>query len=404
MLATGRLPRGLLVLLGAVSTLGPLSMDLYLPGLTQLADGLDASASASQLTIAANLVGLAVGQLVAGPVTDALGRRRPLLAGIALFAAASLLCALAPGIELLLVLRLAQGIAGAIGIVIAMAMVRDVVEGSEAARTYAMLVMISGLAPLIAPVVGGQLLHVTDWRGTFVVLAGIAVLLGVAAWTWLPETLAPERRQVGGAAGSRRAIGRLLRDRSFVAIAICIGLAFAMLMVYLGGSVFLLEELHGVSPQAFGLIFTVNAGLMILASQLSARLVRRAGPTRLLGAGLALGTLGALGVLVAVLADLGLGLVLGSLAIVLASRGLVYPNAQALAVADHPDAAGTASGLTGVARFGFGAVFAPLAGIGGADDALPMALLMVGTSLGAGVALVVSAGAAPRRRRRRPPG
>lgn len=387
----------MLLLLGVLTMLGPLSMDLYLPGLSALAGDLHASASTAQLTITACLVGLAGGQLLAGPLTDALGRRRPLVIGVATFAATSLLCAFAPTIELLLAVRVAQGAAGSVAIVVALAVVRDLVGGDAAARAYAQLVMVSGLAPLLAPVVGGQLLAVTDWRGTFFVLSALGGLMTVAAWRWLPETLDPTLRHTGGAGASLRAMARLLADRDFLALATCIGLSFGMLMVYLAGSVFLLEDVHGVSPQAFGLIFTINSGLMIASSQVSARIVRRVGAARLLRIGLGLGIAGALGLLVAVAGGLGLVAVLPALAVVLASRGLIYPNAQALAVADHPDAAGTAAGVTGLARFGFGAAFAPLAGIGGAGDAMPMAIVVMATAVAAAAVLALRTGAAAAR-------
>jgi DHA1 family bicyclomycin/chloramphenicol resistance-like MFS transporter len=383
------------VLLGALTTFGPLSMELYLPGLTELARDLSTSASAAQLTISASLLGLAAGQFVGGPLSDALGRRVPLLWGVGLFALASLLCALAPSIWWLLLFRLIQGMAGAVGIVIARAMVRDLVAGHEAARTYALLMLITGLAPLLAPVAGSQLLHLTDWRGVFGVLAGLGALLLGWAFARLPETLEPSRRHTGGLRASGRAMAGLMGDRTFVALVLCIGLSFATLAVYLSGTVFLLEEIHGVSPQVFGVIIALNGGLMIVTSQVSARLVRRTGPGPLLVCGLGIGALGGAGLLVAVAVGLGLGVVLPSLALVIAARGFINPNAQGMALADHPDAAGTASGMIGVFQFGLGAAVAPLAGVAGAHDALPMALLIAGMGLGA---LALGVGVQARRR------
>jgi len=384
-----------LVLLGALTTFGPLSMELYLPGLTALARDLSTSASAAQLTITASLLGLAGGQFIGGPASDAFGRRRPLLVGVALFAVTSGLCAIAPSIWWLFAFRLAQGMAGAVGIVIARAMVRDLVGGHEAARVYAMLMLITGLAPLLAPIVGGQLLHVTDWRGVFGVLAGVGA--GLFVWTLVraPETLEPARRHKGGAHASGRAMARLARDRTFVALVLCIGLSFATLSVYLSGTVFLLEDIHGVSPQVFGVIVSFNGGLMIVTSQLSARLVRRVGPGPLLTSGLATGATGGVGLLVAVLAGFGLWAILPSLALVIAARGLINPNAQGMALADHPDAAGTASGLIGVFQFSLGAAAAPLAGVAGADNAVPMAVLIAAMGL---AALALGVGVNARRR------
>src|SRR3954452_15644812 len=199
----------LALLLGGLSAFGPLSLDMYLPGLAQLGRELDASASATQLTLTACLAGLALGQLVAGPLSDRLGRRRPLLAGVALYAGASLLCALSPSIAMLILLRFVQGAAGAAGIVIGRAVVRDLYEGDAAARLFSSLMLVGGVAPILAPVIGGQLLHVTDWRGIFVVLAALGTALFAAAFLALPESLPPERRSGDGLAGTGRAL-RLL--------------------------------------------------------------------------------------------------------------------------------------------------------------------------------------------------
>src|SRR5919199_4936346 len=188
----------LVLIIGALSTFGPLSMDLYLPALPSLTRDLGGSASQVQLTLTACLLGLATGQLVVGPMSDFLGRRRPLFVGVAAYSLASLLCAFAPSVPVLVVFRLIQGTAGAAGLVIAQAVVRDVYEGSDMARFLALTMLISGLAPIIGPVLGGQLLHFTSWRGAFVVLAVIGVILLAASALGLPETLRPERRRAGG--------------------------------------------------------------------------------------------------------------------------------------------------------------------------------------------------------------
>ena len=210
-------PRALLVLLGALSAFGPLSMDLYLPALPEVAGDLDAGQSAVQLTLSAVAVGLAVGQLVAGPLSDRFGRRGPLLMGVAAWALASLLCAASPTVWVLVAIRLLQGLGGAAGIGLARAIVRDRYEGTESARVFAVLASIGGAAPVLAPVLGGQLLKVTDWRGLFVVLAGIGVImLAAAAWR-LPETLPPGQRVTGGVRATLRNGRTLLGHRAFVA-------------------------------------------------------------------------------------------------------------------------------------------------------------------------------------------
>jgi MFS transporter, DHA1 family, multidrug resistance protein len=366
----------LVVLLGALSTFGPLSMDMYLPGLPAMARDLSAPAWAAQLTITTSMLGLAGGQLVAGPISDALGRRRPLLAGLAAYTATSVLCALAPNVWMLLVLRLAQGCAGAAGIVIARAVVRDLHEGVEAARVFAMLMLVGGLAPILAPILGGQLLHVTDWRGIFVVLGAIGAALLIPAWWLLAETLQERDRHRGGLVATVHVFGGLVRDRHFMGYVLSAGLTFAAMATYISGSPFVLQDIHGVSPQVFSLLFAVNAGGIMLASQLSRKLVVRHGPRRLLDAGMAQGALGGAGVLVSVVAGLGLGGLLPSLFVMVSSIGLVLPNSAALALADHPRTAGSASALLGLAQFAIGAIAAPLAGVGGSQTALPMAIVM----------------------------
>jgi DHA1 family bicyclomycin/chloramphenicol resistance-like MFS transporter len=365
----------LVLLLGSLSAFGPLSMDMYLPGLPSMARDLSAPAWAAQLTITASMVGLAGGQLVAGPISDALGRRRPLLAGLAAYMAASLLCAMAPTIWLLLLFRVIQGAAGAAGIVIARAIVRDLHTGVAAARTFALLMLVNGLAPILAPLIGGELLHVTDWRGIFVVLAAIGALLLLAAWAMLAETLAPAARHGGGIAATLRIFRGLVGDREYIGYALAMGLAFGAMAAYIGGSPFVLQDIYGVSPQVFSLLFALNAGGIVVASQVGRALVDRLGPRALLNAGVSMSALGGLGVLASVLLDIGLIALLPSFFVLVASIGLVFPNATALALADHPRTAGSASAGLGLSQFAIGALAAPLAGVGGSHTALPMAIV-----------------------------
>jgi MFS transporter, DHA1 family, multidrug resistance protein len=381
--------RQLVLLLGALSTFGPLSMDLYLPGLPSMARDLSAPAWAAQLTITTSMLGLAGGQLVAGPVSDARGRRGPLLAGLTAYMLTSLLCAMAPTIWVLLALRLVQGAAGAAGIVIARAIVRDLHSGVAAARFFAMLMLVAGLAPILAPLVGGQLLHVTDWRGIFVVLAGIGGALLLAAWWSLPDTLAPADRHAGGLRATLRVFGGLVRDRAFMGYTLAMGLSFGAMATYISGSPFVLEDIHGVSPQLFSVIFALNAGGLVVASQVSRATVARAGPRRLLVIGTATSAIGGVAVLAAVVFDLGLAALLLGFFLVVASLGLVLPNSSALALADHPRTAGSASALLGLAQFAIGAGAAPLAGVGGSDTALPLAIVAATLSVSGLACLLV---------------
>lgn len=251
-LSTGLSP-GMLVVLGALSAFGPLSTDMYLPGLPAMARDLGVSPSTAQLTLSGCLIGLAIGQLIAGPLSDALGRRKPLLLGLVAYVAASTLCAVSPGIAVLLAARFVQGLAGAAGIAIARAIVRDRFEGVAAARAYAMLMVVTGLGPIVAPIAGGLLLHVTDWRGIFVALAAIGALILVGAAVLIPETLSPQARHSGGLPTTRAAIGILLHDRRYVGHTLACALAFGTLMAYISASPSCSSRFTGYPPRASAL-------------------------------------------------------------------------------------------------------------------------------------------------------
>ena len=365
-----------LVVIGSLSAFGPLSMDAYLPGLPALGRDLGGSPSATQATLTGCLLGLAAGQLLVGPVSDALGRRRPLLVGIAVYVVVSVLCALAPSIWALVVVRVVQGLAGAAGIVIARAIVRDLYSAAAAAQFFALLMLVTTLAPILAPILGAQILRVGSWRTIFYALAaaGAAILAGAA--TVLPETLPPIRRRGSGLRELRLGFRFLLRDRAFVGHVLAAGLPFAAMFAYIAGSPFVLQDVYGLSPQWYGVVFGANAFGIMLFSQVSRALVTRVGARPLLVAGLVVGATGSGLFLVCVLAGFGLAVVLPSLFLAIAAMGLVLPNASALALADHPDRAGTASALLGVSQFAFGAAVAPIVGSAGGHTAVPMAVLM----------------------------
>jgi DHA1 family bicyclomycin/chloramphenicol resistance-like MFS transporter len=366
----------LLLILGALSAFAPLSIDMYLPALPALGRGFGVSAAQVQLTLSACLLGLALGQLVAGPLSDALGRRRPLLVGVAAYTVASLLCVLAPSVGALVAVRFVQGLAGAAGIVIARAVVRDRYAGVAAARYFSLLMLVNGLAPILAPVIGGQLLRVTSWRGVFVVLAAIGALLLLATASGLDETLAPADRHTGGLPATLATFRRLLADRFFVGYALSSGLSFAAMFAYIAGSPFVLQDIYGLSPQLFSLVFGVNALGIMAASQINGRLVDRVPLPRLLAVGLAMTALGGIAVLAAVLGHVGLIGVTPALCVVVSSQGIVLPNATSLALSGHPRTAGSASALLGVLQYVIGAAAAPLVGVGGTATALPMAVVI----------------------------
>jgi DHA1 family bicyclomycin/chloramphenicol resistance-like MFS transporter len=349
---------------------------MYLPAFPSLSADLHAGPSAVQLTLTACLIGLAAGQLVAGPLSDTLGRRRPLLVGLVVYTVLSAACVFAPSVYLLAVLRLAQGFGGAAGIVIAGAAVRDRYAGVAMARFLSTLMLVNGLAPIVAPVIGGQLLRVVSWRGVFVVLTGIGLVLLLACLAWFDESLPPERRRPGSLGDTVRSFGQLLRDRAFAGYALSGGLAVAAMFAYISGSSFVLQDIFGLSPQLFGLVFGTNAFGIIAVGQLNRWLLGRCTPRSLLAVSLCTSTAGGVLLLVAVLAGWGLPAILPALFAVVASVGVVLPNTRALAMADYPDRAGTASALLGVLQFAIGGLVAPLIGIGGTGTAVPMAVVI----------------------------
>lgn len=367
--------RRLVVVLGALSAFGPLSIDFYLPGLPRLTSDFDASASAGQLTLTACLLGLAFGQLAFGPLSDRFGRRPPLIAGLIVYCGASLACGAAQDVWTLVALRLLQGLGGSSGIVIARSIVRDLRSGVGAARLFSIIMVVVGVVPFLAPIVGGALLHATTWRGLFVILGVVDAVILAGVLGWLPETLPHERRQRGGqtAAGFLQ----LLDDRIFLMYAAVLGLNFAAMFSYIAGSSFVLEDIYGVSPQEYGLIFGINALGIVACSQVNRALVARASPERMLLAGVCAGTTGGVALLVVVLAGgIGLAGILPCLFVCVSSVGLVIPNATALALTDYPHAAGSAAAMLGTAQFVFGGAAAPLVGVAGRETAVPMALMM----------------------------
>jgi MFS transporter, DHA1 family, multidrug resistance protein len=366
--------RDLLLIVGALSGLAPMSIDFYLPALPHLTADLGADTSTGQLTLTACLLGIALSQVVAGSLSDTLGRRRLVLIGLAAYGVVSALCALAPSIWVLLGLRFAQGCACGIGFVVSRAIVRDVYSGDAAARIFALLVLVSGVAPVLAPAIGGQVLLLTSWRGIFVTLAVLGVVLLVAATLRLPETLPTNLRHEPGLAAKLRVFGALLTDRRFVPFAVSGGLSFAAMFAYISGSPFVLENIYGLSPQLYGVAFGVNSAGIVATSQVSRRLVGRVGPGPLLRLGVTAMAVGGAGVLATVLLDLGLVPLLVFLLATIASVGLIQPNATALAMAHQGHAAGSASALFGLGQFGVGAAAAPLVGIAGSDTAVPMAV------------------------------
>jgi MFS transporter, DHA1 family, multidrug resistance protein len=379
---------GLFLVLGSVTVIGPASMDIYLPGLPALARDLEASPSAAQLTVATFLVGLGLGQLISGPLSDVYGRRRPLVAGIAVFTIASALCALAPNLVTLAAIRFVEGAAAASGMTLGRAIVRDLHAGTAAARYLSRLLLITGLGPILAPILGGQILRFTSWRGTFVALALLGTLLAFASLRLLPETLPPAQRHKGLGRQTASFALPLLRDRSFVGLVLVAALSGGAMISWVTGSSFLLEKVYGASPQLYGLLFGATAVVLVAGAQLNARLLRTHSPRTLLSLGLAtmLAAATSLSVVVS-FREAGLPAVMPPLALLAASWGLIQPNAFALALTPYPKMAGTASALVGVAQFTAGALLAPLVGIRGDRSAVSLVIVIGVCSLASALAL-----------------
>jgi DHA1 family bicyclomycin/chloramphenicol resistance-like MFS transporter len=351
--------RSTFIVLGALSASGPLSMDLYLPGVPGLERQLSVSPSLAQLTLSACLVGLALGQLFAGPLSDRVGRRRPLLVGVAIFAIASLGCALAPNLTSLIILRLIQGLAGAAGIVLSRAVIRDTHTAEQSVVAFSRLMVVIGAAPILAPVAGGAILLVTDWRGIFYVLAVIGVFLFVATWLWVPESLSLELRHRGGIGAQFRIFGRLIRDRTLVGYALGGSFAGAAMLTYISMSSLVLQAMYHLTPLQFSFVFAVNSVGVVGLSQLNARWVRRFSPRGLILVAIIAGLVASFGLIGAGIGGLSLTFVLIPLFVAVAAQGIVGPNTTGLALAPHAAAAGAAAALLGSLQFLIGAVIPP---------------------------------------------
>jgi DHA1 family bicyclomycin/chloramphenicol resistance-like MFS transporter len=367
-------PPYLPLVLGALTAFGPMSIDMYLPSFPALARDLGTDVSSVELTLSAFLVGLAVGQAFYGPLSDRVGRKPPLYAGIALYVIASAGCALTRSIDGLIVLRVVQSLGACAGMVLARAVVRDLYEERESARVFSLLMLIMGAAPILAPLAGAQVLVRFGWSAIFWLLAafGLACLAAVARW--LPETHPRERRSRAGIGAALRVYGRLLVDRRFLGFALAGGLALGGLFAYLTGSPFVFMGIHGVAPEHYGWLFGMNALGLIGASQVNLRLLARFPSRRILGHALAVNA--AAGLVVLVVGATGAGGLPGLLVplfVSIASLGFIQPNAIAGALAPHPTVAGSAAALLGTLQFLIGAVVGALVGALHAGTALPMA-------------------------------
>ena len=377
-----------ILVLGALVALGPLTIDVYLPALPAITEDLGSTDAAVQFTLTGTLIGLAVGQLVIGPLSDSLGRRRPLIAGTMIHIVASLLCMVAPTVGILGVTRALQGFGAAAAMVVAIAIVRDLFDGRAAATVMSRLVLVMGVAPIVAPSLGSLVLVHGSWRGVFAGLAVMGAALMLVAMFLLKETLPEERRRPNEFLPVLRTYGSLLGDRRFVVLVLVAGLGMSALFAYISGSSFVLQDGYGLGEQQFALVFGIGAVALITASQLNVLALQRFTPQRIVTA--ALVAMAVSGAALIVTTTTGAGGIVGFMVpvlFVLASAGFVMPNSPALALSRHGEAAGTAAALLGAAQFGIGALIAPLVGVLG-NDGPAMAIAMTG---GATIALLALA-------------
>ncbi|MGH3644322.1 MAG: multidrug effflux MFS transporter [Mycobacterium sp.] len=375
----------MIVVLGLLVALGPLTIDMYLPALPRIAEDYSVSSSVVQLTLTGTLAGLAIGQLLIGPLSDSLGRRRPLMAGIVLHMLASLLCLFAPSIVVLGIARGLQGVGAAAAAVVAIAVVGDLFAGNTAATVMSRLMLVLGVAPVVAPSLGAAVLLRFSWHWVFavlVVLAGLLLLLAVLA---LPETLPVSHRRPLKVRGILATYGELLRDKRFVILVLVAALGMSGLFAYVAGASFVLQGRHGLDQQTFALVFGAGAIALIAATQFNVVLLRRFTPGMITVWALAASAVaGAVFVGLAAAGVGGLAAFVLPVWAILGAMGFVIPNAPAVALSRHPDAAGTAAALLGAGQFGLGAAVAPLVGVLGNDE-LALAVVM---TVGAVVALV----------------
>lgn len=372
----------MITVLGLLIALGPLTIDMYLPALPRIAEDLSVSSSVVQLTLTGTLAGLAIGQLVIGPLSDSLGRRLPLMVGIGLHMLASLVCLFAPNIEVLGAGRVLQGFGAAAAAVVAVAVVGDLYVDSAAATVMSRLILVLGVAPVIAPSLGAVVLLKASWHWIFAVLVVLAGLLLLLAALALPETLPVRNRRPLHVRSIVATYGELLRDARFVTLVLVAALSMAGLFGYIAAAPFVLQGDYGLNQQAFALVFAAGAIILIGATQSNVVLLRRFSPQLIMLVALIVSVIAAIVfVVLAVTGVAGLAGFLAPVLVILGGMGLVLPNAPAVALSRHHDAAGTAAALLGAAQFGLGAITAPVVGLLGNNEFALAVVMLVGSAI-----------------------
>ncbi|MGZ0714524.1 multidrug effflux MFS transporter [Pseudomonas palleroniana] len=366
----------IILILGALSAFAPLAIDFYLPGFPAMATAFATDEKHIQLTLAVYFGGLAIGQLIYGPLADRFGRRGPLLSGVTLFTLASFACAYAPSLEWLIGARFVQALGGCAGMVISRAVVSDKCDAVGSAKVYSQLMLVTGLAPILAPLAGGVMVGLWGWQSIFLALSMFSVMAALAVAVGLPETF-PADKPRQPLSGSLRRYGALLADRVYLGYALTGGISIAGMFAYIAGSPFVFIKLYGVAPEHYGWLFGSNAAGFILVAQLNARLLSKRGPAFLLSRTVWVYVLAALTLLgIAALRTDALWPLLVPLFICIASLGCILPNTSACAMAGQGARAGSASALLGCIQFGVAAGAASLVGVLHDGTAMPMAMVI----------------------------
>lgn len=370
----------LIFFLGALTAITPLSIDMYLPALPEMPSVFNTSTSYIQLSLSMTIIGISIGQLFGGPISDVLGRKRPLIIGNILCTIATFACAWAPSIEWLLAARFLAGFTGSIGVVIAKAIARDLASGQELVKLLSLLMIVNGLAPVLAPLIGGQVIAFVSWRYIFIILGLFSLLLFIGSF-FCAETLSPERRNNHGLASAFGTYKTLLKDRSFMGQCLVQGFGFGAFFAYITGSAFVYQNLFGLSPQEFSYIFGLNSFAIIVASILGGRASNVVSPQSLLAFALGQITLGSIAFLVAISLQAPFLVVTITLLIIASSISNLGASSFSIALKHHAKNAGAASALLGFFSMIFASIMSPLVGINGDHDALPMSIIMVTCSL-----------------------
>lgn len=372
----------LAALLGMLAAIAPLCTDLYLPAFPAVAQSLGTNAAAVQLSLTASLLGIAAGQIFIGPISDAKGRKKPLLLSLTLFTASSFLCAFATSIEALIALRFIQGAAGSGGVVLSRAIACDLYQGTELTKFFSLLMMINGIAPILSPVAGGQILKFTDWQGIFFVLGACgAFMLGAVAFL-LEESLPTDKSSAGNIKNSLYAFALLLKNKGFMQYVLIHSMAIAGLFAYIAASPFILQTIYGLSPEKFSLCFALNGLGVMLFAQATGRASASFGERRLLLAGLVLALAAAMAVFfAAALEAQSVFLMALPLFFLVSSVGITTTTSFTLAIQQQKKSAGSASGIIGIVSFLFGAAVSPLVGLGGSHTALPLGVTLIAAGI-----------------------